>query len=274
MVGLTGAMRRQVGEFSKGMQRRIGLAQALINDPDLLILDEPTSGMDPVGTRQIKDLIIELGRRGKTILLCSHLLADVEDVCDRIGMLYGGKLRQQGTMDELLVRHNRTEIRVSELSESQRQQIGELLGEGNVEICRPRERLEEFFLRIVEQAQEEQASTSGALMGSQISDFLGEGKERAGADVIGELVKGQGDEREGSGSTKTAAPVPIAEPVRAEVLNDLVQEKTTESTVPVEPVPIEPQPAQEVDENLINDLVGSDDADKQASKNENEPRQP
>ena len=90
MVGLSGMGNRQIGTFSKGMARRIGLAQALINDPDLLILDEPTSGMDPMGTRQMKDLFVELVRRGKTILLCSHLLADVEDVCDRIGILWTG----------------------------------------------------------------------------------------------------------------------------------------------------------------------------------------
>ena len=84
MIGLQHARRRTVGEFSKGMARRIGLAQALINDPDLVMLDEPTSGLDPLGTRQVKDLILTLARRGKTVLLSSHLLADVEDVCDRI----------------------------------------------------------------------------------------------------------------------------------------------------------------------------------------------
>ncbi len=93
MVGPAHVAHRPLGEFSKGMTRRIGLAQALINDPDFLILDEPTSGLDPIGTRQVKDLIIELGRRGKTILLSSHLLADVEDVCDRMVMLYAGKIR-------------------------------------------------------------------------------------------------------------------------------------------------------------------------------------
>ena len=89
MVGLTANQLRAVGEFSKGMQRRIGLAQALINDPDLVILDEPTSGLDPVGCREIKDLILNLKARGKTIILSSHLLADVEDVCDRAVIYYG-----------------------------------------------------------------------------------------------------------------------------------------------------------------------------------------
>ena len=101
MVGLSGAQRRRVGEYSKGMQRRIGLAQALINDPDLLILDEPTSGLDPIGTRQVKDLLVELSDQGKTLLLSSHLLADAEDVCSRIVVLFGGKILAEGTVEEL-----------------------------------------------------------------------------------------------------------------------------------------------------------------------------
>ena len=110
MVGLSHVAHRPLGEFSKGMSRRIGLAQALINDPDFLILDEPTSGLDPIGTRQVKDLILELGKRGKTILLSSHLLADVEDVCDRMVMLYAGRIRAQGTVDDLLRDTQRTVI--------------------------------------------------------------------------------------------------------------------------------------------------------------------
>src|SRR5437867_3701042 len=102
MVGLNQARTRAVGEFSKGMQRRIGLAQALINDPDLVILDEPTSGLDPIGCREVKDLILALARRGKTVILSSHLLGDVEDVCDRVVIYYGGRIQAQGTLKELL----------------------------------------------------------------------------------------------------------------------------------------------------------------------------
>src|SRR5690349_9654877 len=104
MVGLNQTRTRAVGEFSKGMQRRIGLAQALINDPDLVILDEPTSGLDPIGCREVKDLILALARRGKTVILSSHLLADVEDVCDRVVIYYGGKIKALGTWKELLAR--------------------------------------------------------------------------------------------------------------------------------------------------------------------------
>src|SRR5438067_2989686 len=102
MVGLNQVRRRMVGEFSKGMQRRIGLAQALINDPDLVILDEPTSGLDPIGCREVKDLILALARRGKTVILSSHLLSDVEDVCDRVVIYYGGRIQAMGTLKDLL----------------------------------------------------------------------------------------------------------------------------------------------------------------------------
>jgi ABC-2 type transport system ATP-binding protein len=110
MVGLTHARNRPVGEFSKGMARRIGLGQAMINDPDLLILDEPTSGLDPLGCKEVKDLIMFLKSRGKTILISSHLLADVEDICDRVIILYGGKTRATGSLKELLTVENSTRV--------------------------------------------------------------------------------------------------------------------------------------------------------------------
>ena len=102
MVGLDWAKRRQLKEYSKGMTRRIGLAQALINDPELILLDEPTTGLDPIGTREMKDLILKLRDEGKTVLMCSHLLADVQDVCDRVAILYQGELKEMGRVDSLL----------------------------------------------------------------------------------------------------------------------------------------------------------------------------
>src|SRR5207247_6556281 len=98
MVGLSQTRTRAVGEFSKGMQRRIGLAQALINDPDLVLLDEPTSGLDPIGCREVKDLILALARRGETVVLGSHLLADVDDGCDGVVVYIGGKGQVQETL--------------------------------------------------------------------------------------------------------------------------------------------------------------------------------
>jgi len=102
LMGLSGARHRRVGEFSKGMARRVGFAQALIHDPDLLLLDEPTSGLDPIGCRQVKDLILDLARRGKTILVCSHHLADMQDVCDRVAILLDGRVCAQGSVKDLV----------------------------------------------------------------------------------------------------------------------------------------------------------------------------
>ncbi len=116
MVGLDSAKRRQLKEYSKGMTRRIGLAQALINDPELIVLDEPTTGLDPIGTREMKDLILRLRDEGKTILMCSHLLADVQDVCDRIAILYQGELKEMGRVGSLLQVRDVTEIRATGLS--------------------------------------------------------------------------------------------------------------------------------------------------------------
>ena len=115
-VGLSWAKRRQLKEYSKGMARRIGLAQALINDPDLILLDEPTSGLDPLGTREMKDMILELRGQGKTVVMSSHLLADVQDVCDRIAILYKGDLKELGRVDHLLQVSDVTQIRAQGLS--------------------------------------------------------------------------------------------------------------------------------------------------------------
>jgi len=164
MVGLAGVAYRRVGEYSKGMQRRVGLAQALINDPDLLILDEPTAGMDPVGTRQFKDLIRTLGHRGKTVILSSHLLADVEDVCDRVSILYGGRQRAVGEVSELLARQDRTQITVEDLDEPTLDRVRQVLrsaGKDIVHVAAPRERLEDLFLRIVGEARQEVRPRAG-----------------------------------------------------------------------------------------------------------------
>jgi ABC-2 type transport system ATP-binding protein len=152
LVGLNWAKRRQLKEYSKGMARRIGLAQALINDPELILLDEPTSGLDPIGTREMKDLILRLKAQGKTVLMSSHLLADVQDVCDRIAILHQGELKELGRVDALLKVRDETEIRVRGLSESAQSEIravierhqGTLLSMDN-----PTTTLEDLFLAIV-----------------------------------------------------------------------------------------------------------------------------
>ncbi|HMO83758.1 MAG TPA: ABC transporter ATP-binding protein [Lacipirellulaceae bacterium] len=152
MVGLKNVQRRVVGEFSKGMQRRIGLAQALINDPDLVILDEPTSGLDPLGCREVKDLILALARRGKTVILSSHLLADVQDVCDRIAILHQGELKELGRVDQLLRVADVTQIRARNLSADCQNEIRSVIERHQgelVELGNPTTTLEELFLEIV-----------------------------------------------------------------------------------------------------------------------------
>jgi ABC-2 type transport system ATP-binding protein len=152
LVGLDRARKRQLQEYSKGMTRRIGLAQALINDPELILLDEPTSGLDPIGTREMKDMILRLKAEGKTIVMCSHLLADVQDVCDRIAILHNGELKELGRVDELLRIADVTQIRAKNLSADCQNEIrnvisrhhGELVSLGN-----PTTTLEELFLEIV-----------------------------------------------------------------------------------------------------------------------------
>ena len=175
MVGLEAVQHRPVGEYSKGMQRRIGLAQSLINDPQLLILDEPTSGMDPVGARQIKDLIATLAARGKTVLLCSHLLSDVEDLCDRVAIMFGGRVRAEGTCDDLLAQENATLLETSELPPHVLEEVRALLQSHHLAVTRvqrPRRKLESLFMEIVDRARAEGVRTSGASSGGGVADFL------------------------------------------------------------------------------------------------------
>ena len=168
MVGLAHAVDRPVGEFSKGMARRIGLAQALINDPDLVILDEPTSGLDPIGCREVKDVIRLLASRGKTVILCSHLLADVQDVCQRVVVLYGGQIRAQGLLSDILREENKTQIITPRLSEKTVAELKDFLathgvgGLDRVSVDHPGRDLEDFFLEVVRQATEQKVSTAGA----------------------------------------------------------------------------------------------------------------
>src|SRR5438105_275697 len=176
MVGLNQVRRRMVGEFSKGMQRRIGLAQALINDPDLVILDEPTSGLDPIGCREVKDLILALACRGKTIILSSHLLADVEDVCDRVVIYYGGRVQAMGTLRELLAEADSIRITAPVLPRETLQRVLELIrqdvAEERVRIDTPTQNLESYFLGVVRRARESEAETSGATSGSKVAAYL------------------------------------------------------------------------------------------------------
>jgi ABC-2 type transport system ATP-binding protein len=156
-VGLSSDKKRILKEYSKGMRQRIGLAQALINDPELIILDEPTSGLDPLGTRWMKDLILSLRAQGKTILMCSHRLEDVQDVCDRIAILYNGDLQTLGKVSTLVEDAVRLEVRARGVKESPelkaeleavfRKHGGQLETVGH-----PASTLEELFLRVIEES--------------------------------------------------------------------------------------------------------------------------
>jgi ABC-2 type transport system ATP-binding protein len=151
-VGLDRARKRQLKEYSKGMTRRIGLAQALINKPELILLDEPTSGLDPIGTREMKDMILRLKDEGTTVVMCSHLLADVQDVCDRIAILHQGELKELGRVDTLLTQADVTQIRAKRLPDNCIDEIKQVISRHNCDLLsveHPTTTLEELFLSIV-----------------------------------------------------------------------------------------------------------------------------
>jgi ABC-2 type transport system ATP-binding protein len=189
MVGLGQTQMRAVGEFSKGMQRRIGLAQALINDPDLIILDEPTAGLDPIGCREVKDLILALALRGKTIILSSHLLSDVEDVCDRVVIYYGGKIQAMGPLNELLARPDAIRITSPTLPRETMEKVLSIIrkdvAEDKVRVDTPTQNLENYFLEVVRKARLASAETSGAVSGATVAAYLrGEGEARPTGEKI------------------------------------------------------------------------------------------
>ena len=261
MVGLDKVRRRAVGEYSKGMMRRLGLAQALINDPEFLILDEPTSGLDPIGTRQVKDLLLDLGRRGKTILLSSHLLSDVEDVCDRMVILYGGKIRAEGNTDDLLSDSNATVIRTDRLSAATIEKIEVVLqqdGKSIDSVEAPRQRLEDLFMGIVEQAVEEQAENAGAGHGGETAAFLRDAPPDEGDGLIESL---QRDEPEAASVEvqRSASGTAALEP-KDDVLRDLVDEKPAAAAPPSTEVPDVPD---DVDAGVIDSLLDDDSNSKE-----------
>ena len=176
MVGLANSFNRPVGEFSKGMARRIGLAQALVNDPDLVILDEPTSGLDPIGCREVKDVIRLLAHRGKTVILCSHLLADVQDVCDEVAVLYGGQVRTSGDLADILTVSDKTRITAPNLDAATLDAVQDLIrqrvGDGTIDIDQPKMNLEDFFLQVVREAREASVETAGVQSGGRIAAYL------------------------------------------------------------------------------------------------------
>jgi ABC-2 type transport system ATP-binding protein len=145
------ARKRKLREYSKGMARRIGLAQALINDPELVLLDEPTTGLDPIGTREMKDLIVSLKEQGKTVILCSHLLADVQDVCDRITILFRGRMQTLGHVKDLLQVKDITQVEARGLNPQQIEELRQFVQRlgGGAAVTHPTTTLEDLFIKIV-----------------------------------------------------------------------------------------------------------------------------
>jgi ABC-2 type transport system ATP-binding protein len=228
-----------VGEFSKGMQRRIGLAQALINDPDLVILDEPTSGLDPIGCREVKDLIIALARRGKTIILSSHLLADVEDVCDRVVIYYGGRVQAMGSLRQLLATPDALRITTPLLPRPTLEKVLELIrhdvAQDRVRVDTPTQNLESYFLEVVRQARQQAAGTSGAIAGGTVAAYL-RGEAAAGAAGPEKLL-----ERLAVAASAPAEPAQPLQPAEPAPVAD--EKKLAALTQAPEPAPAQPPPS-------------------------------
>ena len=258
MVGLAHARRRRVGEFSKGMARRIGLAQAMINDPAFLILDEPTSGLDPLGCKEVKDLILALKKRGKTVLITSHLLSDIEDVCDRVIILYGGKIRATGSLNELLTVSDANRITTPELKPEVMTRLMQLLrenlSENEFKIDHPRRTLEEFFLDVIATAKRDSIETAGVVSGGEIADFLASDDKNA---VLEQLTVDVSKPAAPAEQTKVEAA-----PVRD--VNAELEKLTGEVRAAEEPAPA----AEEKKEDLsaadarLNDILGAVEKEK------------
>ena len=231
MVGLGKTQTRAVGEFSKGMQRRIGLAQALINDPDLVILDEPTAGLDPIGCREVKDLIMALAKRGKTVILSSHLLSDVEDVCDRVVIYYGGKIQAQGTLNELLAKPDSLRITTPVLRRETLEKVLAIIRKdlttGEVRVDNPTQNLESYFLDVVNKARAAN-ETSGAQSGARVAEYLrGTGAEaKPTTDKVLEKL-----------SLPQTAPTAVAKPTTEVEAPKVDDSKLSSLTQPTTPAP-------------------------------------
>ncbi len=161
LVGMTEAAHRRVGTYSKGMLQRIGLAQSLVHDPQLVILDEPTAGVDPLGSAAIAEIVRELKRRGKTVLLSSHLLAQIEGLCDRVAILHRGKLVREGRIDDLVEEKETESLVVEGLSAEGRAAVEaaiEAQGGRLARVEKPRLSLDAYFLQEVHQRETEHAN--------------------------------------------------------------------------------------------------------------------
>jgi len=259
MVGLGQTQTRAVGEFSKGMQRRIGLAQALINDPDLVILDEPTAGLDPIGCREVKDLIIALAKRGKTVILSSHLLSDVEDVCDRVVIYYGGKIQANGTLKELLAKPDSLRITTPVLPRQTLERVLEIIrtdaAHGEVRVDNPTQNLESYFLDVVAKARAAN-ETSGAQSGAKVAAYLraGADEQSAGEKVLEKLALPQAAPPTAKPAAASAPPA-VDDHKLAALAQPAAPAKPPEKTAPETAAP-QPVDLSKADEKLSSLLGG------------------
>ena len=253
MVGLSQAHLRAVGEFSKGMQRRIGLAQALINDPDLVILDEPTAGLDPIGCREVKDLIVALARRGKTVILSSHLLSDVEDVCNRVVIYYGGKIHAMGSLKDLLATPDAIRITTPALPRQTLERVLQIIradvADAKVHLDTPTQNLEAYFLEVVQKARQTATATSGAMSGARVAEYLrGDAEQKPEGDRILERLT----------ATQPRPTSPVPKPEAAPVVDERklsALAKSQESTPA--PAPAAEDPAKAAELEKANEKLAS-----------------
>ena len=264
MVGLSHARRRRVGEFSKGMARRIGLAQAMINDPAFLILDEPTSGLDPLGCREVKDLILALKKRGKTVLITSHLLSDVEDICDRVIILYGGKVRAEGALDDLLAVNDETRIMTPKLPKAAMDELLTILRKNldgdEFRIDHPRRTLEEFFLDVIASAKRDSVETSGVVGGGKIADYLAPDADKN--DILQALLENPAAQAAPPAAEKELLPPVAAEAAVSQRIADALDEKPVEKKPEITPDADAAEKLRNANkklDSLLDNLDGSDD---------------
>jgi ABC-2 type transport system ATP-binding protein len=242
------------------MQRRIGLAQALINDPDLVILDEPTAGLDPIGCREVKDLIVALARRGKTVILSSHLLADVEDVCNRVVIYYGGKIQAAGSLKDLLAEPDTLRITTPVLPRETLERVLEIIRKdittGEVRVDNPTQNLESYFLDVVQKARAAAAETSGAQSGARVAAYLRAGAEERPAENI--LEKLALPQQAAKPATRPTPAAPVAAPKVDEKKLEAMAKAAAPASAPAKPAPApEAKPADlsKADEKLSS-LLG------------------
>ena len=281
-------LKRKIDDLSFGNRKKVGIVQGLLHEPELIILDEPTAGLDPLGCREVKDLIRALAQRGKTVILSSHLLSDVEDVCDRAVIYYGGRIQAQGPLHQLLAKPDSVRITAPVLSRETTEKVLNLIRAevgDTVRLENPTQNLESYFLGVVEAARR-QAETSGATSGNRVAEYLrapGDSGTHSGTHQAESVLDRL------SRPTESAAPIVSeiaapAQPSTEAVLESLVRHEApapqtpasrastgsapaTSTASPVLPAKTAaPEPAKPVDLSKANDalsgLLGGNKGDK------------